>query len=1753
MGVDARKHRLPPPTEPSTLVSSGSAPDTDQATDLATDLSTRTEQTSYSIPEDGRTVSLPIRPRKTHEKGSLAHARQHSHTSLLIEYFEAGKEGGKVRSRPSVRVKVTPSGSRKSKDTNEHVHIRETAGSRRPSYTKRVSLSPNNARAAEGLDDRSSSYTSAADDSNVAYRSAALEVEVMHLDNESLRSGKGSPRDARYVQPNPSEVSTMPPESFLGTRDAPLRRNRSRSESRDAAISSTNLKTPSRRRSRSLSRERIVAQKAVEKVRNKRVESEGKRGGGEVDGRSRKNRSRSASIEKLDVVKTPSRRRSSKTHRDEALASVDSSLLTAETSPKSKAGDQYSFRSGTSRSSLNNPRLLETVEDAIRRLILPELVDIKNARLQSNRTEVGPSRESSLRQTTATRDSFALSPTVDESPRRRVSKTSSAPDVKRSKLLTREEEQLSREALTPASRNRRERGVDRQRDGAASEKSTSERYLSQETVTQVPLQKKKSKDRYGLSKGLAAVGIGVGVGGALTAAALHRNESRESMDRKERRKKRGGSRSRSASISESVESSVHVRRENILPLPMMSDIHGSDLTRASILTEITAADEVLETERLRASSHEPSTPVRELTSSASRTPTRTPVKGLFTHHSNHSRGDLSLHGDHGRRNLHEETTVEAGSSQNYAHEEQHFSHEPHRGLSPIQSVASYEEEASGTNRNSFGVPTNNVPKDGVSLDVLSPASEHFGHEERADGEYWQEQHQENDRNRSFDDDSYRHSTIDVKHMTNYTDDSMDAPYLDKVTAGQHVLGVGSNPEYVHTPLAVESAVASLHEPSMLDGGSMRSFRSKGADQYAESLDGVHQDEEHQYAASDRGLASERGSPLKSVRGETTREGISSTRSSPTKQLHQRNNVAAATGYSQKSFHERALRQSPTKSLAESVDGDDHVQMQASGFPDPNDPMPDFIDGGDEHSDDVTTNPSIIQGPIGGAQRSTRDHWPYEPTPPQSNGNLIHTGEGVHDESDQKSDSGGLGIRGATAIAGGAAVGAATAVALAAVDEHEHGKDHAAIPPTPTVEDAPEDDRGFPATNGVLAKDEGYISSANARSPGAITPDAVHKPFDFLKVDRFDEDETDDPFYTKGHARHISGNSHGMPSPLYDSATGRGIDRIQSKDIVALMDHLTVRDAQRNARDTEILVTLVRSAAEMRNSFEDMKRLLGETEGNIVEGVEKNTERSVQKIIQGPRPQPLGAPRVPRRASAEEEAIESQQAKRRNVFRRALKGLSMRSSNDLAKIEEMLVQLLGEVEGLKAVQDFRPSVGTSGTQPGSLNSYENLRATREGYTPGEAAYEPGNEDEGRAGVSPGAINPRHSNSLPNLGVRNFDGRRPSTNRISTVVEGDEEQAEREAQTLQTQNEHGLLTPRAEILRGSSVPLDTPPQQQQQQLQPQGKARGILGTLSNENTPKTEKGKKHKSTSSSIFPKFSRWSETTTSTLAKNFRSSARKEKAVSKDYSEAASHSGSEGADYWENHDPNGPDKLHSGFSTDQLPDGADQRPPSPLMPNEDPKYKAHRNSLNLQHPQPRPGPTHRYQTHLESQAHNFHSPISPSSEQWGSNPALKRFSAGSGTNTNRFSGEVRNLSPISDAGYSQGSAADEAGRATPRIPKPTDSEPLVPQTARSVNMRTGDTRPHYASPLGANHGHVNSPVSETRYGEGSVSFDALNASPRSARSTSGQVPQRKPTGPRPISSASNQRADNLGTVRRPTRDTFGYNSNNPRDHDDDTF
>jgi len=99
----------------------------------------------------------------------------------------------------------------------------------------------------------------------------------------------------------------------------------------------------------------------------------------------------------------------------------------------------------------------------------------------------------------------------------------------------------------------------------------------------------------------------------------------------------------------------------------------------------------------------------------------------------------------------------------------------------------------------------------------------------------------------------------------------------------------------------------------------------------------------------------------------------------------------------------------------------------------------------------------------------------------------------------------------------------------------------------------------PVSNSRLAsphmgKDEGYISAANPiGSPGTATP--IHGVRGDTGMGIIDDMLESEFYHSHPRNRIGSGNSHGMPTPLYDSSTGRGIDRIESKDIVALMEHV----------------------------------------------------------------------------------------------------------------------------------------------------------------------------------------------------------------------------------------------------------------------------------------------------------------------------------------------------------------------------------------------------------------------------------------------------------------------------------------------------------------------------------------------------------------------------------------------------------------------
>lgn len=1548
MGLPGRRPILPAPTE--SLVDSG-VEDTGLSTDIATDISRRTDRTSATIPDDGSPVTITTgikgKP-KTSKSGNQ------SQTSLLIEYFEGPKEPGSNR-RPSLRVRVRPSA--KSRDKSDgYLAVTQEQGSRKPSYTRRIPL---------GSKAVHSGSVSSLDSVATELRpgSAPIDIEIQGKDGDmSERSASPEPR---FI-PAPSDISSMPPDSILGT--APFTTAAAAAAipaassvlSRSDVTESSELRPPVIPRERNLSHERIT-QKAIEKLSNKERETS------RSHRSSEKSRSRSRSITQ-DGQGGPSnepRRRTTKSYIVESSISggteslVSNSLLSA----GGKSIDDKSVRSGAS--NITNPKLLQTVEDAIRRLILPELKEIKRNGSQRVRRREEYYSDVSDGSSIAREKASARKVSSGGRSKRRTSKGSGSGSRRRDGNQELEHEYRS---ASEASSHRRDSisSVSTDHDG---------RHRSNEKGT-------RARD----------IAAGALTGGALTAAALHHQDSSSTMDRRQRRKRSKSQSSKSASVAESEDT---FEKHAVPPMPFRSEV-DSELTRSSLLSSNTA-NTATPTQRevrevIRGSPLDGRSPVIS-------TQAQTPGDlrhTLGTHHRNVSGHDLTA----GRNSFDEQ--AESRSAGEYSPESYHGQpfeselladperlkayernlHQQHpirRGLSPIQSVASYattepnrystmharsidsmssakrrerlkEEVSMDSFMSASPSMRKSVRPHGVNLenreDVLHQHDDSLVEDEREIDEFYDEQHNQNELYRdSF---ASEDPKVDIRHLTNYTDDSMDGAYLDKVASGQQVAqGFGANPEYVHTPPGVESAVASLIEPSLL-----------------ETAESPHQ-------SVIESAVHERGSTHSLPRD----VGVVKA-SSP---LKEQVSISSPNSFGKTRNFSHSPPQSPAHSFEENQE--DIINTPQAEHKSVTSP-----------ESEIETNPSVIRGPIGELSAGNRDHWPYAATPERA----------MPNNPAQQALSRDLGIHAPDLIP--------EALKLSQRQTYDS-----------RVDLYSSGDISPPG-----AKDEGYATGDNPRSPGIYAQHnkgtRTSTPDDLMM--------SDDPFTTKRN-QYASGLSQGM-SPLYDSATGRGIDRIQSKDIVALMDHLTVRDAQRNARDTEILVTLVRSAAEMRNSFEEMKKFIAEQDGLIVNATEKQHEKT-QRIIGGPRPQPVSS-RTPKSMPSQEDLP----AKRRNIFKRALQGLGSKNATELHNIEQMLMQLLDDVEGLRVLQTGGPSLTMAAAdEPRSLSvgSTENARA------PTDQGYEP----EGQAGTSStGDRSGFLSNQSSRQEYRISSGRRDSANRVSTVMEGDEEDYDDYDDGQADEVSQQQTTPRASEQyrhsRGQSVPVATPPRMHEP----------VGGNWSQDNTPQygnePPSGRKHKSIASNFLPKglISRWSKTTTSTEPR-FSSQVKP-----RPYSHV-SRSGSDLAEY--TYDPQPEDRLRSNTSlaNEEYRD-QENRPPSPLVPSqvsEKPKYQGYRNSQNLEHPQPRQGPTGRYQSRLENEARTYDdafSPTSQTSSQW----ANQLDNRNSNTTSQGAYQPQPPLSPISDTGYSE--MSDRRSSTSSRRHTRIEDDPLVPQRPPKIPM-----------------------------------------------------------------------------------------------------
>lgn len=363
-----------------------------QGSYTATDLSRRTDQTSVSIPEDGRPITIQTNRRRKKDADAST-TLSGTNTSLLIEYFENGKpNGGSPNRRPSVRVKVTPSAQRrhqvKSSSDGNGLHISDAGTSpRRPSHTQRISLSPHvgeDSRLVMG-DNRS---TSGDHSSITSYNSADQPYVSITREAASPESVNSSPRDKsesynrRAARRNRSASRSKQPEGYFEKDSIKSQKGaRSRSVSREYDIrEEAGLKAPKlgRRRSRSLSRERIsnresiaLSQHEKQSIEQSVMEGFEKLGKGR-NAKSRKgSQSRGGSTMAGDYLTAP-RARSRSRSRDR-----DVDDITAEKNRQRRKASQMEESQLQRTASINNPALLDLVEDAIKRLILPQLNEIK--------------------------------------------------------------------------------------------------------------------------------------------------------------------------------------------------------------------------------------------------------------------------------------------------------------------------------------------------------------------------------------------------------------------------------------------------------------------------------------------------------------------------------------------------------------------------------------------------------------------------------------------------------------------------------------------------------------------------------------------------------------------------------------------------------------------------------------------------------------------------------------------------------------------------------------------------------------------------------------------------------------------------------------------------------------------------------------------------------------------------------------------------------------------------------------------------------------------------------------------------------------------------------------------------------------------------------------------------------------------------------------------------------------------------------
>ncbi|KAL7926215.1 hypothetical protein ACQKWADRAFT_176774 [Trichoderma austrokoningii] len=1688
--VSRKSLPLPAPTE---------TDETETPTELTADISRLGDDKSgYSMADDS---TAPISSR------ARGHRSHRSQTSLLIEYFEGSRTGSSTSRKPSVRVRLTPSTSKRGK-SNHNIQVTETKTSRKGSLTRRIPLDDGvSSREHEllGADDGHSvtSYASATEESTVSRNPIDIEItqgqqQQQQQQQQQRRRRPASPlipsneRESSYPPGNGSEISAIPTDSFL---DGSPGRELGSGEHLDETVEDPRAtKTKSKDRSSS-------------KAPSDRSKEKGER--------KRRSKSRAGSISEPppEEIYTSSRRRSSRSRNPEPPApqfsAVDSSVLSSNMAPSHRSVDTRSMRSGASKSSINNPKLLETVEDAIRRLILPELSALK--REQSKREGRRASFSSS-----ASREDIALD-------RRRSAsqKPESGRDKEGGRESTRHKERRNREArhdyddLSVHSPSRDSLDTDfRAHDDGNTPKRSS------------------------LAKAALAGATGAAAAKALSGGTA--DDLSETGGEKRRRRRRTDSRARSQSLGRERYAEEYDDDEELPPappMPLMSEINPSEMTRTSILSADSDGPHSATEEIAPLASQQIDVPSPSSTPTPSRTSADIPNL-LGRTHANVSQGDL--------------TALPRGKkeyNQGVEYETDEFGHKIPIGNynydGDPRDIDQAEDPDDGYDDGYYNTqdvpsPLRYVPYQ-AGLRGLSPIPSVSGFTE-ADGET----PTRNSRGDAYGSIKSHRSLQSLDSVPGNLDASQRDSQMGQTAAGKPVRPIAANPNIIHPAIAAESAVASLIDGSMLDQSVLTGVYSGAGDsnlsyddrlKLQSSSRGVSPDKrsglDHQEYDDDDDVDDRQPTPGQShgyMEYELDENGRkvprTKYRQSPTsseaaitagavgaaaaalKAAQERRqatveddtdeNYEPAGVFRNKSFKERAMegwkpRNTPTHSL-DRLDYEAAPQLDASSIPDHDNPMPEigYMDS------ELQTNPSILNEDI------VPGMWSGKATPTEYGQVIPRSGsdEEMRDVHHLDDDA-----RLSREPSGEVDEWRRTSAERKRDTLLTNPYEDASPIVNPELNDNLLGSRGlgFSAGSPGFKYDEGYMSNGPNRTPDA---EPKGKAINLAGPSKF-MGGGEDPFYSSQGNRALSGGmSQGMASPFYDASTGGGIDRIENKDIVALMQHLMVRDAQRSARDTEIVALLMNAAIEMRNSFRDLKELVQDTGDDVIFANSENTEK-LQKAINGPRPYP--GPRSMQSASVA--TVDDIAVKKKNLWKRALQGLSAKGTSDLTRIEDMLMQLLGEVDVLKT--QTAPPMSARVSTSGAGQSFDNLQPE------GQYEHDKGYEPEGNSTTS-------HGSQSQSQGQQ----RKFSDHRIDTVPEHEDEyEYDHPTPTAERTQIIPPVSPMdREMHRSGSVPPDGA-----QHVSDQGYNNNNNNNQphSADNTPpRSEKGRKGKSSSTSWLPKISRWSGTTASTVSKALRGNGKKD-AKNDEMLQSRSGSSMASRDDLYPLDTYGDDGLPGGFPEARLapPHEIHHESSAPIVPNfttpEDPKYKAHRNSLNLMHPQPRTGPTERFRNALEHSAQDFDAPATPRSADWGgSMNSLNRLN---GNNANeRYGNEGGDYWPAALQQQQQ----QQQGSAPVRPPK----EPMnggsiqqsPPRSTRVSALQKGSPQ----GPQGYESGYAS--------GTGTHPSQYNSTSPKPENKNLNAalgIPSRRPSGPRAMSPKSpddvarEERRRKRGTLR----------------------